>query len=117
MATDPPPWRALAELALAIASEQLGTAALKAASSSTTLLFAVLSVSGYVSALVWFGRSLRVLPMGLAYGLWVALGMASSVLVGVVVFGEAMAWSRYLGLVAIAAGALVLVTAPGADRP
>ena len=117
MATDPPPWRALAELVLAIASEQLGTAALKAASSSMSPLFAVLSVSGYVSAIVWFGRSLRVLPMGLAYGLWVALGMASSVLVGVVVFGEAMAWSRYLGLVAIAAGALVLVTAPGADRP
>jgi multidrug transporter EmrE-like cation transporter len=43
--------------------------------------------------------------------------MASSVLVGVVVFGEAMAWSRYLGFVAIAAGALVLVTAPVTDRP
>ena len=80
-------------------------------------LFLVLSVSGYVSEMVWFERSLRVLPMGLAYGLWVALGMTSSVLVGVVVFGEAMAWSRYLGLVAIAAGALVLVTTPGADRP
>ena len=116
MDTTPRLWRALVELGLAIGSEQLGTAALKAASSSTSPLFAVLSVSGYVSAIVWFGRSLRVLPMGLAYGLWVALGMASSVLVGVV-FGEAMAWSRYLGLVAIAAGALVLVTAPGADRP
>ena len=54
--------------------------------------------------------------MGLAYGLWVALGMASSVLVGVVLFGEAMAWSRYVGLAAIAAGALLLVTTPGADR-
>jgi multidrug transporter EmrE-like cation transporter len=43
--------------------------------------------------------------------------MASSVLVGVVVFGEAMAWSRYLCFVAIAAGALVLVTAPVTDRP
>ena len=39
-------------------------------------LFLVLSVSGYVSAIVWFGRSLRVLPMGLAYGLWVALAAA-----------------------------------------
>ena len=117
MATDPRPYRALAELGLAIASEQVATAALKAALASMSPLFLVLSVCGYVSAIVWFGRSLRVLPMGLAYGLWVALGMASSVLVGVVVFGEAMAWSRYLGLVAIAAGALVLVTAPGADRP
>ena len=109
--------RALAELGLAIASEQVATAALKAASTSMSPLFLVLSVSGYVSAIVLFGRSLRVLPMGLAYGLWVALGMASSVLVGVVVFGEAMAWSRYLGLAVIAAGALVLVTAPGTDRP
>ena len=117
MVTTPRLWRALAELGLAIASEQVATAALKAASSSMSPLFLVLSVSGYVSAILWFGGSLRVLPMGLAYGLWVALGMASSVLVGVVVFGEAMAWSRYLGLVAIAAGALVLVTASGADRP
>ena len=116
MATDSPPWRALAELGMAICSEQLGTAALKAASSSASPLFLVLSISGYVSAIVWFGRSLRVLPMGLAYGLWVALGMASSVLVGVVVFGEVMVWSRYLGLAAITAGALLLVTAPGADR-
>ena len=117
MATTPRLWRSLAELGLAIGSEQLGTAALKAASSSTSPLLVVLSVSGYVSAIVWFGRSLRVLPMGLAYGLWVALGMASSVLVGVVVFGEAMALTRYFGLVLIAAGALVLVTPPGADRP
>ena len=117
MASDPCPWRALAELGLAIGSEQLATAALKAASISMSPLFLVLSVSGYVSAIVWFGRSLRVLPMGLAYGLWVALGTTSSVLLGVVVFGEAMAWSRYLGLAVIAAGALVLVTAPGAARP
>ena len=117
MAMSPRPWRALAELGLAIASEQVATAALKAASTAMSPLFLVLLVSGYVSAIVWFGRSLRVLPMGLAYGLWVALGMTSSVLVGVVVFGEAMAWSRYLGLAVIAAGALVLVTAPGAARP
>ena len=68
MVVTPRLWRALAELGLAIGSEQLGTAALKAASSSTSPLFVVLSVSGYVSAIVWFGRSLRVLPMGLAYG-------------------------------------------------
>ena len=117
MAMTPRPWRALVELVLAIASEQVATAALKAASSSTSPLFFALSALGYGSAIVWFGRSLRVLPMGLAYGLWVALGMTSSVLVGVVVFGEAMAWSRYLGLAVIAAGALVLVTAPGTDRP
>ena len=117
MITAPSPCRALAELGLAIASEQVATAALKAASTAMSPLFLVLSVGGYVSAIVWFGRSLRVLPMGSAYGLWVALGMASSVLVGVVVFGESMVWSRYLGLVAIAAGALVLVTAPRADRP
>ena len=75
--------RALAELGLAIASEQVATAALKAASSSMSPLFLVLSVSGYVSAIVWFGRSLRVLPMGLAYRLWVALGMASRLRTGV----------------------------------
>ena len=55
--------------------------------------------------------------MGLAYGLWVALGMTSSVLVGVVVFGEAMAWSRSLGLVLIPPGELVLVTGSEAARP
>ena len=117
MATDSPPWRVLAELGLAIGSEQLGTAVLKASTTSMSPLLLVLSVSGYVSAIFWFGRSLRALPMGLAYGLWVALGMTSSVLIGVVVFGEAMVWSRYLGLSAIAAGALVLMTAPGATRP
>ena len=112
MATAPCTWRALAELGLSIASEQLATASLKASTTLTSPLFLVLAVVGYVSAITWFGSSLRFLPMALAYGLWVALGMTSSVLVGVFVFDEAMSWSRYFGLISISIGVLVLVTAP-----
>ena len=52
MATTPRRWRALAELGLAIASELLATVALNAASTQMSSLFLILSVSGYVYAIV-----------------------------------------------------------------
>ena len=64
---------ALFELLLAIASEQVGTAAMKASEGFTSIGPTVLAIVGYVFSLIFFGRCMRILPMGFAYALWVGL--------------------------------------------
>jgi small multidrug resistance pump len=104
---------ALFELLLAIASEQLGTSAMKASEGFTSLGPTIFAVIGYVFSLIFFGRCMRILPMGFAYSLWVGLGMITSSLIGIVVFKEALSTSVVIGLAVIAAGILVLNSAQG----
>ena len=104
---------ALFELLLAIAAEQVGTSAMKASEGFTSLGPTLLAVIGYVFSLIFFGRCMRVLPMGFAYALWVGLGMITSSVIGVVLFREALSVPVVVGLVVIAAGILVLNSAQG----
>lgn len=104
---------ALFELLLAIASEQVGTSAMKASEGFTSLGPTLLAVIGYVFSLIFFGRCMRILPMGFAYALWVGLGMITSSVIGVVVFRETLSVPVVIGLAVIAAGILVLNSAQG----
>lgn len=81
---------ALFELLLAIASEQVGTAAMMASEGFTSLGPTVLAIAGYVFSLIFFGRCMRILPMGFAYALWVGLGMITASVIGVVLFKETL---------------------------
>jgi small multidrug resistance pump len=98
---------------IAIASEQVGTAAMKASEGFTSLGPTVLAIAGYVFSLIFFGRCMRILPMGFAYALWVGLGMITSSVIGVAVFKETLSVSVVIGLAVIAAGILVLNSAQG----
>ena len=104
---------ALLELLLAIASEQVGTAAMKASEGFTSLGPTVLAIVGYIFSLIFFGRCMRILPMGFAYALWVGLGMITASVIGVVLFKETLSISVVIGLAVIAAGILVLNSAQG----
>ena len=104
---------ALFELLLAIASEQVGTSAMKASEGFTLLGLTVLAVIGYVFSLIFFGRCMRILPMGFAYALWVGLGMITSSVIGVIIFKETLSLSVVIGLTIIAAGIFVLNSAQG----
>ncbi|MFL0782097.1 MAG: multidrug efflux SMR transporter [Prochlorococcus sp.] len=107
--------RAFFELLLAIASEQVGTSAMKASEGFSLLMPTALAVIGYCFSLFWFGRSMRVLPMGFAYALWVGLGMVCSSLVGIILFGEMLHLSVIAGLLIVGAGILVLNSAQEAS--
>ena len=104
---------ALLELLLAIASEQVGTSAMKASEGFTSLGPTLLAVVGYIFSLFFFGRSMRVLPMGFAYALWVGLGMITSAVIGIVIFQEALSLSVIIGLFIVASGIVVLNSAQG----
>ena len=102
---------ALLELLLAIASEQVGTSAMKASQGFALPLPTLLAAVGYVSSLFWFARSMKVLPMGFAYALWVGLGMVVASMVGLLWFGEVLSAATVIGLLLIAAGIFVLNSA------
>ena len=106
-----PRTRALLELLLAIASEQVGTSAMKASQGFALPLPTLLAAVGYVSSLFWFARSMKVLPMGFAYALWVGLGMVVASIVGLLWFGEVLSAATVIGLLLIAAGIFVLNSA------
>mgnify|MGYP001556115561 CR=1 FL=1 len=101
-------WGALFELFLAIAAEQIGTSAMKASNGFTHLPLTVLALAGYALSMLWFGRSMRVLPMGFAYALWVGIGMVMASVSGTFLFSEALTPSVVIGLIFVFAGILIL---------
>ena len=100
--------KALIELFLAIASEQVGTSAMKASNGFTSLPLTALAIAGYSLSMLWFGRSMQILPMGFAYALWVGIGMMISSLLGVFLFSELLTPAVMLGLMMVFSGIVVL---------
>lgn len=62
-----------------------------------------MAVSG---GLLWF--SLKQIPMGTAYAVWTGIGAAGTFCLGVVVFGDPNLLLRWLGVVAIVGGVILL---------
>lgn len=48
------------------------------------------------------------IPMGTAYAVWTGIGAAGTFILGVAVFGDALNWSRALGVAMIIGGVVVL---------
>ncbi|MGJ4996487.1 DMT family transporter [Bradyrhizobium sp. HKCCYLR20261] len=50
------------------------------------------------------GRALQVLEVGIAYAVWTGIGAAGTVLMGVLLFGEALNLTKLVGVVLVLAG-------------
>ena len=77
---------------------------MKASEGFSSLGLTVLAATGYIFSLIFFGRSMRILPMGFAYALWVGLGMAIVMILGVVIYKESFNWKMAIGLGLVIAG-------------
>lgn len=62
-----------------------------------------MSASGY---LLWLAQ--REIPIGTAYAVWTGIGAAGTFAVGVLFFGDASSFMRYLGVALIIAGVITL---------
>ncbi|MBX9401490.1 multidrug efflux SMR transporter [Lysobacter sp. BMK333-48F3] len=77
----------------------------------TRLGWSVVSVISLI-AFVWLlGRALTALPVGSAYAVWTGIGAAGTVLIGSVLFGEALTPMRLAGVGLVVAGIVVLRSA------
>lgn len=71
----------------------------------TGIMIAVLfmAVSG---ALLWLAQ--REIPIGTAYAVWTGIGAAGTFMVGILFFGDPASLARYLGVLLIISGVVML---------
>lgn len=91
----------------AIGTEVTGTLALKAAIAHPAW-YAVVAV-GYVASFLFLSAVLRArLPLGVAYGIWGALGVALTAILGAVIFTEPLNVLIFAGIALIIGGVLTV---------
>jgi small multidrug resistance pump len=107
------PWLFLAG---AILTEVTATTALKLSAGFTRLVPSIVVVVGYVAAFGLLSQALaRGLGIGVAYGVWAAVGVALVATIGAVFLGESMTWVQVGGIALVIAGVLALEL--GAQHP
>ena len=100
------PWLFLAG---AIITEVIATTALKLSEGFTKLVPSIVVVVGYVAAFGMLSQALtRGMTIGVAYGVWAAVGVALVAIVGATFLGESMTWVQVGGIALVIAGVLAL---------
>ncbi len=99
---------ALLVLFVAIVSEVVGTAGLKASEGFSKVVPVVVVVAAYGAAFYFLSLSLQQIPQGVAYAIWSGLGTVGAVLVGVMVWQESLGPARMVGIGLIVVGVVVL---------
>ena len=95
-------------LAGAILVEVVATLSLKVASSGRVRWYAPV-LAGYAAAVVLLSLSLdRGMPLGVAYGIWAAVGVALTALLSRPLFNEPLTPTMAFGIVLIIAGVLAI---------
>jgi len=95
-------------LAVAIVLEVIGTSALKASAGFTRLGPAILVVLGYGGAFYCLAQVMKTVPVGVAYGIWSAVGIVLVALVAWGLYGQQPDLPAVIGMGLIIAGVVVL---------
>ncbi|CCE74136.1 DMT family transporter [Clavibacter nebraskensis] len=95
-------------LAIAIATEVAATISLKLATDGRKRWYAVVVV-GYVTAFSMLAGALSLgLPIGVAYGIWAATGVALTAILGRVIFRDPLTRTMLAGIALIIGGVLLI---------
>lgn len=97
-------------LLIAIFGEVVGTSALKASEGFTKLGPSVLCAASFMLTFYFLGLALRVIPVGVAYAIWSAVGIVAISLIGFVIFGQRLDMAALVGIGLILAGVVVIHT-------
>ncbi|MGN7948323.1 DMT family transporter [Microbacterium sp. 22215] len=96
-------------LLLAIALEVSATLSLRAAEGVSHPLWLIPVVIGYTGSLWLLSIVLdRGMPVGVAYGIWSAIGVVLTAIMGTVLFGELLGPVQIVGIGAIVLGVLLV---------
>lgn len=99
--------RKWALLAGAIIVEVAATLSLRASQDHSAWLLVV--VGGYIAAFTFLTLVLRAgVPVGVAYGIWGAVGTAGTAVLAAILFGDPFTWSIVAGIGLIIAGVLLI---------
>jgi small multidrug resistance pump len=95
-------------LFIAIVSEVMATAALKATEGFTRLTPSIVTVLGYASAFYFLSLTLKTLPTGVVYATWSGIGIVLISAFGWLYYKESLNLPTMLGMVMIIAGVVVV---------
>ncbi|MER7445920.1 multidrug efflux SMR transporter [Microbacterium sp. NPDC097977] len=107
--TDRPRRSAWPPLLIAIVLEVSATLSLRAAEGFAHPLWLLPVVIGYTGSLWLLSIVLdRGMPVGVAYGIWSAIGVVLTAILGTVLFGELLGTVQIIGIGAIVVGVLLV---------
>lgn len=86
---------------------------LKATEGFTRPLPSILTLIALLGSLLLLARAVQVLPIGTAYAIWVGIGAAGTVVLGIVMHGEGVSALKIVSLVAVLAGIVGLKLSSG----
>ena len=93
----------------AILIEVAATLSLRASNGFQKKIWLIPVVVGYVASFAMLSWSLSLgMPVGIAYGIWSAAGVALVALLGRVLFAEPLTWVMGLGIAFIIGGVLTI---------
>ncbi|MFI6300043.1 DMT family transporter [Nonomuraea sp. NPDC050790] len=96
-------------LVVAIALEVVATLSLRAMNGFENPGWLAAVVLGYLGAFILVAQVLKAgMPVGVAYGIWAASGVALTAVIGAIIFGDALTWLIGLGIVLIIGGVLLV---------
>lgn len=96
-------------LALAITAEVTATVSMKLSEGFTKLWPSLVVVAGYLVAFAALASVLkRGMPVGVAYAIWAAVGVAAVAVIGVLFLGEPVNLTILAGLVLVIGGVVLI---------
>jgi small multidrug resistance pump len=98
-------------LLAAIVLEVMATLSLRASDGFTRWVWVIPIMVGYSASFVLLAMVLkRGMPVGVAYGVWSAIGVAATAILARYLFADPFTWSMAAGVVLIGAGVFLLET-------
>jgi multidrug transporter EmrE-like cation transporter len=106
----------LALLMVAIVCETTAAGLLKRSDGLTRLWPSVGMLVAYGAELLLLSMVLKVLPIGPVYALWAGVGTALTTLIGLVLFGDRLTMTAWVGLGFVTLGAVLLSISMTVER-
>ena len=95
-------------LIIAIILETIGTSLLKVSDQFTKLFPSLGAIIAYIGCFYILSLSLKTIPIGIAYGIWVGAGIVLVMLVGFCFFKQTPDFAAILGTILIISGIVVI---------
>lgn len=95
-------------LLIAVICEVVGTTALKSSAGFSRLGPSTIVVLSYTLSFYLLGLSLKTVPLGIGYALWSGIGTALTIIIGIVVWKEAVSSAHVFGILLILFGVVIL---------
>src|SRR5262245_28976353 len=104
-------------LFIAIGTEVIGTSALKASEGFTKTIPIVIEIVAYSASFYFLSRTLKTMPVGIAYAVWSGIGIVLITAVGWFAFGQKLDFAGITGIALITVGVIVLNLASRSVAP